>query len=732
MSGPTGHPLDAFYYPRSVAIVGASADPSKAGHQITRNLKELGFPGPIYPVNPRETSLFGLPVYPTLTDVPGPVDLMVVSIPAAAVPEVFRQAQRRGDVKAAVVLASGFSETKQPAGIALEREIQAIAREAGIRFLGPNCVGVMNTAWHLDTTFAPGIKQVPGKVSVISQSGALGAAILMFATHQSVPIGFAKWTHVGNQADVSVLEVLEYYAADPDTGVIAMYLEGLEDARAFWETARRLTPRKPIVVIKAGRSDLGSKAASSHTGSLAGSDRVYDAALRQAGVLRVESLEDLVHGSRTLATQPLPRPSGRILVLTEAGGPGIIAMDELGRHPEVRPAILSETTRQRLREILPPMAIVDQADGYVDMTAAAQEAQHAQALEAVLADPGVDGVVLVSVPPTFLDCRRLGEAIAETLARTQAGKPVTVCLMAGEWVRPAREAIEQQGVPTFDMPEQAARAMALLVRRARDLQEASNGTARADGATARPVPRPVGRGTQPTRPLLEPEALALLGPYLARVGAHRGQAGEATEAPASPYLAPHRVVTSAQDAEAAARLLGCPVVLKVVSPDILHKSDVGGVRLGVADPAAAGRVYEEMLREIRGRCPTARIEGVLVTPQAPPGHEVIVGGRQDRQFGPVVLFGMGGIFVEVLEDVAVRLAPLSRAEAAELVRSIRLWPLLSGARGQAPADIEALIDIVCAVSELLVEHPEVREVDLNPVRVYPHGARILDARVIVG
>lgn len=701
--------LNHFFYPQSIAIVGASDDPGKAGYQITRNLLDLGFVGPVYPVNPYKKEVLGLTCYRDLRSVPGAVELVVISVPAFEVPGILRQAARRGDVRAAVIIASGFSETKIPERVELEREVVAIAREAGIRLMGPNCVGVMNTENHLDTTFAAGIKQVPGGMSVISQSGALGAAIMMFAGDQPVPLGFAKWAHVGNQSDVDVLEILRYYGQDAGTRVIAMYMEGVDDGRSFLEVAREVARQKPIIILKVGRSEVGSGAAASHTGSLAGSDQVYEAAFAQAGILRAANIEELLDTAKALAMQPLPK-GNKMMVLTEAGGPGIIAVDELGLSPYVQMSDLRPETKEKLKALLPPMALVDHARGYVDMSAAASEKHHAEALACVLDDPEVDGVILLSVPPTFLNPRVLAEEIIK-VREEKPDKPVVVCLLGGEFVREARQLLEVAGIPTYDVPDRAARALARMVQRAHYLQKVSQRTP-GEGEPAAGKYLEIEKALQERRNLLEPEAQRLLSAF-----------GIPT--------ARSIWVKTLEEGLAAAEQLGYPVVLKIVSRDILHKTDAGGVKININNPAEFKVAYEDILTSVAHYNPEARIEGMLVSAQATPGLEVIVGAKRDPQFGPVVMFGLGGIFVEVFKDVVFRVAPVTVEEAREMIREIKGYPLLAGARGRRPGDVEELAKVIANVSRLMLTCPQIAEVDLNPMVVYNRGVLSLDARVIV-
>ena len=457
--------LDTFFYPESIAIVGASNNPGKAGYQVANNMIRLGFKGRVYFVNPNEDTIFGHKAYKSLLDIEDRIDLIEVIIPAKGVLEVFEQAARRGDVKGAIIMASGFSETGIPENIELERQVLKIANNANIRVFGPNCVGVMNTDNNLDTTFAPNITQMPGGMSIISQSGSIASAILMFCGDQPVPMGFSKWGHVGNMSDVNTEELLKYYMKDDKTSVISMYMEGMTDARQFFDTAREVTPNKPLLVLKVGRSEMGSVAAASHTGSLAGSDKIFDGSFVQSGVIRVDTVEELIDTSKAFSMVEVPK-GNRIAILTEAGGPGVIAMDEIGFAGVAEMAKFTEKTEKQLKEVLPAMALISKPQGYVDMTAAADGPQHAQALEAVLKDENVDAVLLISVPPTFLKPEEIAQHInTKAELAKQLEKPIFACFLAGKWINEACKMMESEGIPTFEMPQRAARALSNLIKR---------------------------------------------------------------------------------------------------------------------------------------------------------------------------------------------------------------------------------------------------------------------------
>lgn len=702
--------LDKFFLAESIAVIGASKDPGKAGNQILKNLIELDYEGEVYPVNPNEEEILGKKCYPSLKDIHGKVDLILVSVPAPLTPDVFRQAKERGDVKAAVIVASGFSETRIPERVELEEEVVRIAKEANIRIIGPNCVGVMNTKNRLDTTFAAGIEKVPGSMSYISQSGSLGASMAAFSVNQEVPIGFAKWAHVGNQSDIDVLDILKYYKEDEETKSIAMYMEGIDNAREFIEVAREITAEKPMVILKVGRSELGSGAAASHTGSLAGSDDLYDAAFEQAGILRVDTIEELLDTAKAISMQPLPK-GNRIAVLTEAGGPGIISVDEIGLGNTAVMAKFSDETLEKLRKVLPPMAIIDHTDGYIDMSAAADEEQHAEALKIVLEDEGVDGVIHLSVPPTFLDPKKMGELSAEAIS--QYDKPVTVCYLAGDWVQEGREALEKAGIPTFDMPDRAARAMINMVKRRNMLDKmADDKVEEMPKVQKENINKIISEAKEKEVNLTEVEAREILSEYDISFGEFR-------------------FAKDLDEALEKAEELGYPLVMKIMSPDIIHKSDAGGVIVNIKNKGELKDAYSKIIENGKRYSKKAKINGVLLTPMAEDGVELIIGAIRDEQFGPCVMVGFGGIFVEVLKDVNFKISPVSHNEAREMVEKLQLYPILDGIRGQGKLDVEAVVDTIVKVSRLIVENEDIKEIDINPVRVYEKGLIALDGRVII-
>ena len=456
--------INDFFYPDSIAVVGASTNPSKAGFQVVKNLTSIPYAGKVFPVNPKESTIAGLKCYSSILEIEEKIDLLIITVPAKSVLPVVEQAIERGDIKAITVVSAGFSETKTQEGAQMERKLVDLAKKANIRVFGPNCTGVINTAVHLDTTIEPTVEQVQGGISVFSQSGAMAGAILLMLEEQPIPLGFSKWAHVGNMCDVNTLDVLDYYGHDDSTKVVCLYMEGFDQGRALIEKAAQVTSEKAVLVLKVGRNELGAKAAFSHTGSLAGKDEVYDAAFRKCGISRVDNLFEMIDTAKAMSMLQLPK-GNRICILTEAGGPGSMAMDELGKHSHMQLAHISEEGAKKLKSILPDMALVCEPDGYIDMTAAAMADAHADALKVVLDEPDVDAVILITVPPTFLPPEDVAMALIQKEYGPNGKKPVLTCFLAGKWVKEARKMLEIAGWPTFSTPEQAVRALLRMWQR---------------------------------------------------------------------------------------------------------------------------------------------------------------------------------------------------------------------------------------------------------------------------
>ncbi len=691
-----------FFRPRGVALVGASRDPGKLGHAVATNLVHCGYLGAVHFVNPRGGRLFDRPVYPHLATVPDPVDLAVLIVPAAAVPDTLRACAARG-VRAAVVLSGGFREVG-PEGEALEEECRRLARELGVRLLGPNCVGLIDTHLPLDVTFLPPPGPLRGEVAFISHSGAICAAVTDWASGQG--FGLSLLISLGNQADLTESDVLAPVAEDPHTRVLTLYLEGIGQGRRFVEEAAAVARLKPIVALKVGRSAGGRRAAASHTGALAGEEAAYDAAFRRAGVLRAQTSEELFDWSRALAWCPLPAGPA-VAVLTNAGGPGVIAADAVERSG-LHLAELREETQAALRQILPPLASVRNP---VDILASASPEQYAASLRLLLADPGVHSVLVILPPPPRDPAEAVVGAIVPVVRA--AAKPVVVALMGETLVRVAGERLRAAHVPDYRSPERAAAALAVLWRRAEMLARPPSAPARFPDVDRGEVRRLLTGLSSAAGEVLLPE-------HAARVLAAYGIPHAAAEFAASP-----------DKAVEVARRIGFPVALKVASPQIVHKSEAGGVLLDLPDAAAVAAGFARVLASARLAAPQAHVLGVHVQRMLPPGQEVVVGAVRDPQFGPLVMFGSGGVEVEELRDVAFALAPLTEEDADYLLQTTWAGRRLRGYRHLPPADRAAVRDVLLRLAQLADEVPEIAEVEINPLRVFPagQGAVAVDTRV---
>ncbi|MBX6377463.1 MAG: GNAT family N-acetyltransferase [Clostridia bacterium] len=728
----TAASLAPFFRPRSVAVIGASRDRRSVGRMVLEKLLQTGFEGPVYPVNPHARAVASVRAYPSVLDVPDDVDLAVVAVPAERVPEVVDACARKR-VRALVVLSAGFAEIG-PEGRARQDDLVRKVRAHGMRLIGPNCMGILNTdpAVRLNATFSP-VFPPRGRVAMSSQSGALGLAILDYA--EQLGLGISMFVSVGNKADVSGNDLLQFWEEDPDTDLIILYLESFGNPRKFARIARRIARRKPILAVKSGRTAAGSRAARSHTAALAGSDRAVDALFHQAGVIRADTLEELFDVAAVLANQPLPA-GNRVGIVTNAGGPGILCADACEANGLVLPSLAPETV-DYLRRLLPPAASLANP---VDMIASAPPEHYEGAVRQVLRDPNVDALIVIFIPTGAAEgnevARAIRRAVASVYEETGAEKPVLACFMSShglpaalggngaaeapsgtatrERVAAQQETPPQRGatrpIPSFRFPESAARALAQAVRYA-DWRRRPPGQV--------PVLRGVDAGA--ARAVVE-EALRARGEgWLRPEEAARLLAAAGIELPA------FAVAATAEEAAAAAARIGFPVAVKAVAPGLTHKTDVGGVALHLSSAAAVRQACEDMRRRI------GNLEGFLVQQMADDGTEVIVGVVDDPTFGPLIGFGLGGTAVEVLNDTAFRITPLTDADAREMVRSIRAFPLLQGYRGRPPADLEALEDLLLRVSWLVEEVPEIAEMDLNPVRVFGPGRGLapVDVRVYV-
>jgi acetyl coenzyme A synthetase (ADP forming)-like protein len=697
----------AMLHPGSVAVVGASRDPGTIGAALVANLVRHGFHGAIYPVNSRADHVEGLRAYPTLGAIGHAVDLVIVAVPASGVEAVVEECARIG-ARGVVVISAGFAEVSAE-GAAVQRRLRDRARECGLRLVGPNCMGVINTdpAVSLDATFAPAFP-LAGNVGMLSQSGALGVAVLDYA--RALDIGVSTFVSVGNKADVSGNDLLAYWKDDPRTQVIALYLESFGNPRRFARLAPEVARRKPIVAVKSGRSAAGTRAASSHSAALACLDVAVDALFEQAGVIRTETLEDLFDVVSLLSTQPVP-PGPRVGVVTNAGGPGILLADACEARGLVLPE-LSPATMEALRAFLPPTASVKNP---VDMIASAHADDYARAIAAVGADPGVDSVVVIFVPPLTISAGGIAEAIARGAGVVPGDKPVLTVFLSSKGAPPALATGPRGRLPSYSFPENAARALAAAERYGRWRTRAAGEPLRL-GARARSAVRAI-------------VDRALVGhdePFWLDVADAEGLLGACDIAVVDARLAtPDR-------APALADAMGYPLVAKAVSAGLIHKSDVGAVILGLhsaEDVRAAVATLKDRLAAV-GR----PLERILLQREVTGGLEALVGVVSDPTFGPLVVCGLGGIHVELLRDASFRMPPVTDVDASDMIDRLRMKALLDGYRGSPPADRAALVLLVQRVSALVEAVPELRELDLNPVKVGARGEGVVvvDARVRLG
>lgn len=699
--------LESLFRPKSVAVVGASPRPQSIGGVVMRNLLAGGFEGPILPVNPRHPAVGGVLAFRTVNDLPIVPDLAVICTPPATVPEVIRDLGARG-TRAAAVLTAGLGDAQGPDGRPLTQHMLEAARPHLLRILGPNCVGLLVPGVKLNASFAHA-PALPGRLAFLSQSGALCTAVLDWARSRGV--GFSHFVSLGNGADIDFGDAIDYLAGEPETQAILLYIESVTNARKFMSAARAAARNKPVIAVKAGRFAEGARAAMSHTGAMAGSDDAYDAALRRAGMLRVYSIDELFDAVETLAYAH-PLSGDRLAILTNAGGPGVLATDALIEGGG-RLAALGADTLKRLDGVLPKTW---SRDNPIDIVGDATPERFLAAIDVLKSAPEADAILFATAPTALIDSTELARTVAGPLKALR--RPIFASLLGGESMAAARRVFETAGIPTYDTPEKAVRSFLRLVDYRRNqaaLMETPPSLAldqRPDVTAARAV---VGAALRDGRTVLtEPEAKAVLAAY-----------GIDTVVT--------RTATTPQEAAVLAERIGFPVAVKILSPDITHKSDVGGVVLDLESASAVRNAAEAMRDRLAAIQPAARLEGFTVQRMArlPGAHEVIVGATVDATFGPIILFGHGGIAVEVVKDRAVALPPLNASLAADLVARTRVSRLLAGYRGRPAANLKALYATLVQLSQLVADLPEVVEADINPLLVDESGAIALDARMRV-
>ena len=702
------HSLDPLLKPKSIAVVGASRKPGSIGWQILDKLLSHNFTGAVYPVNPSAKAIHSIKAYPSVDAIGEPVDLAIIVVPAAVAVEAAKECVEAG-VKALVMITAGFKEIGG-LGAERERELMAMLDGSGVRLVGPNCMGVINTAEDvkMDATFAPAMPP-PGPVAFISQSGAMGVSILDYA--ESLGIGMSKFVSSGNKADVSGNDLLEYWTDDPDTQLVLMYIENFGNPSRFIEVGREITKTKPVFVVKSGRTGAGQRAAASHTGALAQTELATDAIIRQAGAIRAQSVNELFDYAMAFSNQPLPK-GNRVAIVTNAGGPGIIIADACETNG-LDVTALAEETQIRLKTKLPVEASVHNP---VDMIASATAEGYRFALECVLDDPGVDAAIAAFVPPLGTHTKDVAQAIVD-VAERQHEKPILAVLMGRQGLPAGLAELHEANVPGYLFPESAASALGAMWRYSKMQLRDQGKTIEfdTDDDTVAEILEATKKAGH--EKLSEPDVFRILEAY----GIPTAQWAYVPNEDSSGF---EEAVRKAAD-EIEGR-----VALKVVSPDVTHKTDVGGVILGLESGEETAEAASKMAKKIAET--GASIDGVVIQKMARRGRETIVGMTRIPTVGPMVMFGLGGVYVEVLQDVVLRLCPLLDTDAQEMIRQVKMVKILEGVRGEAPRDLDALAEIILRVSQLATRHEAISEMDINPVIAYERGALAVDARIQIG
>ncbi len=697
--------LEGFFCPGSIAVIGAARTEGKVGHIIFDNIIESGYKGILFPVNPRSDSIHGIKCYKSILDIPQDIELAVIVIPARFVSMVIEECAGK-NVRYAVIISAGFKETGVK-GAKRERRLVEKAKDHGIRILGPNCLGMINTSCTINTSFSA---NMPGEggISLLSQSGALLTAILDWA--KTMGIGFSKIVSLGNKADISENDLFESWKTDRNTKVITAYIEGVSRGKEFIRISSKVSKVKPIVIIKSGNTDAGARAVSSHTGTLAGSSIAYDAAFKQSGIIRADNIKKLFNYSRALASQPLPA-GNKVAIVTNAGGPGIMATDAC-EEKNISLAVLGKNTIDKLKSFLP-----EAANYYnpVDLLGDALADRYKKTMEVILEDKNIDALVVLLTPQAMTQGLETAKAIVETSGALDKKIPVLAVFMGGSGVMEGINHLTRNGVPNFDIPEAAIDTLKVMIdymgwKKARSYPvEEFN----VDEVKVKKI-----------FDKCSAEGRLELGEMEARV---------ILEAYNIPF--PHaELARDIKEAREIAEKIGYPVVLKIVSPNILHKSDIGGIKVGIRNEEELEENYDQILFSVKKYMPDANISGITVQELVEDKKETIIGVSEDPQFGQMIMFGLGGIYVEVLEDVSFRIAPISRKVAHEMIEEIKSVELLRGVRGEDPSDIDSIVEIMLKVSQLVTDFPEIIEMDINPLFVKKNGEGSIagDARIRIG
>ncbi len=694
------HSLDPIFKPKSIAIIGASREPYAIGYTVVKNLLTTRYEGKIYPINPNADEILNLKCYHSILDVPDPVDLAVITVPAKITPAVVEEAGKKGVVGVAII-ASGFSEVGE---VDLENKVVEIAKKYKMRILGPNIVGLMNNPLKMNASFAPYLPY-PGKIAMLSQSGAL--LIALDSRTWLDRVGMSHLISIGNMADLDFATLIEYFSIDDQTSCISLYVEGIKNGKNFIEASKKVLD-KPIVALKSGVSKRGAMAAASHTGSLAGSSKIYDAAFKQAGVIKATDLNDLFDKSLALANQP-PMRGDNLLIITNGGGIGVLATDSAEKN-DLQIKDPPDDLKEKIKNIIPNFGSTKNP---IDVTGMANDDWYKNTLAAALEHPWVDGVVVLYCEVAVLDPKDLAAALHEVIACSRTTKPITVAFVGGELTMRASEWLQKKGIPVYQSPDRAIKAMAAL----RDF-----GKIRETGFDI----------FEPYTDIDKNKVKEIL------TDINKRKSRYVTEIEAKQIFEAYKIPTAnsklaktEDEAVKLAKEIGYPVVMKIVSPQIIHKSDVGGVKINIRTDDDVRKAYNQILNNVSKIDPKPEILGILVQEMAPSGTECIIGSTQDPQFGATVMFGLGGVFVEVLKDVSFRIAPFSKNTAKQLIDEIEAKAILHGTRGEKPKDIETLAETISRFSQLVEDFPELKEVDANPTILYEKGLKVVDARIIL-
>jgi len=694
--------LEHFFSPKTVAVVGASREEGKVGHDLLKNLVKHGYKGKIYPVNPHADNILGIKTYPVIKKISDKIDLAIIVVPAPYVGKAVDECIEIG-IDSIIVISAGFKESGID-GAARERELYQKIKQHSIRMLGPNCLGLIDTQSGLNASFAADMPE-SGNIAFFSQSGALCTSILDWAVNECV--GFSKFISMGNKIDIDEVDLIKAIENDANTKVVLVYLEGVKNGAEFINAAKKITKTKPMIVVKSGGTTAGAKAASSHTGTLAGAENAFDAAFKQSGILRAVTIEELFDYARIFSFQQLPKGQ-HIALITNAGGPGIIAADAVERS-KLKMASFTKDTIDTLRSFLPAMANVYNP---VDVLGDAKADRYKFVIEKVVEDPNVDIVLIILTPQAMTEIEKTAEVITEISHHTD--KPIVTSFMGGKRIENSLKIMCQRKVPNYSFPERAVSAIEAIYKYTLWQKRPASKTKifdvqRENVASFFEKTKQIGR-----QHLNEEEARQVISAYGFRV--------------------PKSILAGSEtEAVKAAEEIGYPVVIKISSPDILHKSDFGGVRIGIKNEPEARTCFCDITQRARRLMPDAEIKGVLVQEMITGGKEIILGMSRDPQFGPLLMFGLGGIYIEILKDVSFRIAPIGLNEAEEMIQEIRSFPLLKGARGERPVDINTVVDNILRLSQLVTDFPEIIEMDINPLLVFPEGGgtMALDARITI-